>query len=129
LGLYAASAILKAGARKVILISRKREGAHGLDAAIRQLVQIPNVQGTIDIIAADISRTDEIERIIAQIRKTEQAVDILIANAGLAWGGPFEPTPDASSTRLLDLNVRSVFNLIRLCVSLDVLKLLGVVTD
>jgi NAD(P)-dependent dehydrogenase (short-subunit alcohol dehydrogenase family) len=41
-------------------------------------------------------------------------LDILVANAGAAYGGPFDSTPDWSSQKVLDLNVRGVFNLARL---------------
>ena len=75
---------------------------------------MPDIHGSVVAISADISKTSEIERVVTQIRKTEESVDILIANAGATWGGPFEPTPDSSSIKVLDLNVRSVFNLIRL---------------
>jgi hypothetical protein len=30
------------------------------------------------------------------------------------WGGPFGPTPDWASAKVLDLNVRGVFNLVRM---------------
>ena len=39
---------------------------------------------------------------------------ILVCNAGATYGGPFEPTPDSFSQKILDLNVRGVFNLARL---------------
>ena len=58
--------------------------------------------------------TDEIQGLIDEIKKTEPKLDILVANAGASWGGPFEPTPDWSSQKVLDLNVRGVFNLVRL---------------
>ena len=57
----------------------------------------------------------EIEKLVTQTRKlTDGKLDILVANAGATWGGPFEPTPDWSSQKVLDLNVRGVFNLVRL---------------
>ena len=57
---------------------------------------------------------EEIERLVNEVKKHESTLDILIANAGATWGGPFEPTPDWSSQKVLDLNVRGVFNLARL---------------
>lgn len=41
-------------------------------------------------------------------------LDILVCNAGATWGSPFEDAPDNSSQKILDLNVRGVFNLARL---------------
>jgi len=48
------------------------------------------------------------------LRTTEEQIDILVANAGATWGGPFEPTPDWATKKVLDLNVRGIFNLVRL---------------
>ena len=49
-----------------------------------------------------------------KVQQTDDKLDILVCNAGATWGGPFEPTPDWSSKKVLDLNVRGVFNLARL---------------
>lgn len=40
-------------------------------------------------------------------------VHILIANAGASWGAPLETHSDAAFAKVFDLNVKSVFNLIR----------------
>jgi len=49
---------------------------------------------------------------------TDGKVDILIANAGATWGEAFDTHPDAAFDKVMNLNVRSVFNLIRLCTPL-----------
>jgi NAD(P)-dependent dehydrogenase (short-subunit alcohol dehydrogenase family) len=59
---------------------------------------------------------DNIERLVNEVKKTDEKIDILVANAGATWGGPFEPTPDWASQKILDLNVRGIFNLVRLYV-------------
>ncbi|KAL2061482.1 hypothetical protein VTL71DRAFT_6859 [Oculimacula yallundae] len=116
LGLYAASAILLAGARKVILVARKTEGPTGLNQAVEQLNSLP-VDGNAEAHVADISKESEIKRVLEAIGKTETAIHILVANAGATWGGPFADSPDASSAKVLDLNVRGVFNLVRLMIT------------
>jgi len=65
-------------------------------------------------IAANVANTDEIEGLAKKIEEIEDKLDILVCNAGTAWGGPFDSTPDWSSRKVLDLNVRGVFNLTRL---------------
>jgi NAD(P)-dependent dehydrogenase (short-subunit alcohol dehydrogenase family) len=114
LGLHAATALLHAGARKVIITARKSVGPHGLDQAIERLNALPGITGRAVAIAADISKTEEIQRMLDKVKESESQLDILVANAGTAWGGPFDTTPDAGVVKVLDLNVRSVFNLIRL---------------
>lgn len=41
-------------------------------------------------------------------------VDVLFANAGATWGEAFDTHPDAAFAKVLDLNVRAVFNTVRL---------------
>ena len=46
--------------------------------------------------------------------KTTDHIDILFANAGATWGESFDTHPDAAFAKVMDLNVKSVFNTIRL---------------
>jgi len=48
------------------------------------------------------------------VSKTTNHVDILFANAGATWGAPFDDHPDDAFAKVMDLNVKSVFNTIRL---------------
>lgn len=41
-------------------------------------------------------------------------VDILLANAGATWGEAFDTHPDAAFAKVMDLNVRAVFNTVQL---------------
>lgn len=113
LGLHAATAFLLAGARKVIITARKREGAQGIDQAVEKLNKLP-VSGNAVGIAANVAETEQIQKLVDELKKTEDKIDILVANAGATWGGPFEPTPDWATKKVLDLNVRGIFNLVRL---------------
>lgn len=65
-------------------------------------------------IPGDCSKESEIKTLLEKVKaQGDDHIDILIANAGATWGGPFEDTPDWSSAKVLDLNVRGVFNLIK----------------
>lgn len=50
---------------------------------------------------------------MSEIKRTEGKLDILVANAGAAWGSKFEDAPDSSSIKILDLNVRGVFTMVQ----------------
>ncbi|KAF2737730.1 NAD(P)-binding protein [Polyplosphaeria fusca] len=113
LGLHAATAFLLAGAKLVIVSARKNEGPQGIDQAVDKLNKL-NVPGKAVGIAANVADTDDIGRLVKEVEKHSSTLDILVCNAGATWGGPFEPTPDWSSKKVLDLNVRGVFNLARL---------------
>ena len=103
----------------MIINARKSEGPEGIDAAVTKLNALPNIKGRAVGMPGSNAVVTEIEKLVAQTRDlTGGKLDILVANAGATWGGPFEPTPDWSSQKILDLNVRGVFNLVRLYVSL-----------
>ncbi|KAL1798184.1 hypothetical protein ACET3X_002221 [Alternaria dauci] len=113
LGLHTATAFLLAGASKVFISARKNEGEQGIDQAVEKLNKLP-VSGTAVGIAANVADTEDIERLVRKVQETDDRLDMLVCNAGATWGGPFDPTPDWSSKKVLDLNVRGVFNLARL---------------
>lgn len=74
---------------------------------------------TILSLPADLSKPSEVERFVKELTAaTDGKVDILIANAGATWGEAFDTHPDAAFDKVMNLNVRSVFNLIRLCTPL-----------
>lgn len=84
-----------------------------------KLNALPNIKGRALGIACNVSDAAAIESLVSQVssilkQENKQGLDILVCNAGATWGGPFEPTPDWSSQKILDLNVRGVFNLCRL---------------
>ena len=49
-----------------------------------------------------------------EVGKTTDHIDILFANAGATWGESFDTHPDSAFAKVMDLNVKSVFNTIRL---------------
>lgn len=55
---------------------------------------------------------------MAEVSKHTDRVDILLANAGATWGAPFDTHPDAAIAKVLDLNVRGVFNTVQRFASL-----------
>lgn len=113
LGLHTATAFLLAGAKTCIISARKNAGEQGIDQAVEKLNKL-GVAGKAVGIAANVADTQDIERLVNEVEKSYGKLDILVCNAGATWGGPFEPTPDWSSAKVLDLNVRGVFNLARL---------------
>ncbi|CZT16443.1 related to NADPH-dependent beta-ketoacyl reductase (rhlG) [Ramularia collo-cygni] len=117
LGLHAATALLLAGAKTIFISARKAGGEQGIDQAVKRLNDLAAKQGLKGRaigIPANVAQEEDIKRLVEEVKKHEQTLDILLANAGATWGGPFEPTPDWSSQKILDLNVRGVFNLARL---------------
>ncbi|KAL4862563.1 hypothetical protein BDV12DRAFT_190331 [Aspergillus spectabilis] len=112
LGLHAASGLLQAGCSKVYITSRKAEACANAAAALNKL---PNKRpGALAIaVPADNSCTKELERLAQEVRKTTNHVDILFANAGATWGEKFETHPEGMFTKVMELNVKSVFYLVQ----------------
>jgi NAD(P)-dependent dehydrogenase (short-subunit alcohol dehydrogenase family) len=113
LGLNAASAFLQAGAAKVFITSRK---AKACEAACKQLNGLPNrAPGARAIsVPADSATVEGIESLLAQVKQHTAHVDVLFANAGASWGEAFDTHPDSAFAKVMDLNVKAVFNTIRL---------------
>jgi len=113
LGLHAASGFIQAGASKVYITSRK---AKACEEACAALMALPNKRPGAQAISipADSSKPEEVQRLVDEVKKTTDHVDILFANAGATWGAPFDKHPDNAFQKVMDLNVRSVFNTIKL---------------
>ncbi|KAL8833961.1 MAG: hypothetical protein Q9176_007717 [Flavoplaca citrina] len=113
LGLHAASGLLQAGCSKVYITSRK--GA-ACDSACAALNALPNKRTGAQAISvpADSAKISGVEALFKEVSKTTDHVDILFANAGATWGEKFDTHPDSAFAKVMDLNVKSVFNTIRL---------------
>lgn len=113
LGLSGAAGFLQAGASRVYITSRK---ASACEAAVEALNSLPNLRPGAKAVSvpADSSKPSEIERLVKEVSATTDRVDILFANAGATWGEKFDTHPDAAFAKVMDLNVRAVFNTVRL---------------
>jgi NAD(P)-dependent dehydrogenase (short-subunit alcohol dehydrogenase family) len=65
-------------------------------------------------VPADIATVAGVEHLVAEVSKHTPHVDILLANAGATWGEAFDTHPDSAFGKVMDLNVRAVFNTVRL---------------
>ncbi|KAE9379071.1 NAD(P)-binding protein [Stipitochalara longipes BDJ] len=126
LGLHAASGFLQAGASKVYITSRK---VSACESAVAALNALPNLSSDAKAISvpADSSKIEGVEHLVKEVMKTTDHVDILFANAGATWGEAFDTHPDSAFAKVMDLNVKSVFNTIRLFAPL--LQKKGTVAD
>nr|POE87783.1 rhamnolipids biosynthesis 3-oxoacyl-[acyl-carrier-protein] reductase [Quercus suber] len=120
LGLYAARALDRNGAKAVYIVGRRKET---LDAAAKTAVN-----GTIKPIVGDVTDKDSLQRVVAQVKEEQGFVNLLFANAGVigpTLGGLFgkkteKPSiqemqaalwkPDmADFTKTSEVNVTGVF--------------------
>jgi NAD(P)-dependent dehydrogenase (short-subunit alcohol dehydrogenase family) len=108
--------LLQAGCSKVYITSRKKDAC---DEAVAALNALPNKRPGAQAISvpADSSRMEELDRLAAEIAKTTDHVDILFANAGATWGEKFDTHPEKMFSKVMDLNVKSIFYTIQKYVS------------
>jgi NAD(P)-dependent dehydrogenase (short-subunit alcohol dehydrogenase family) len=101
--------LLQAGCSKVFITSRK---ASACAAAVAALNALPNLApgARAYSIPADSSKVSEIERLVKEVEKETDHVDILFANAGATWGEEFLKVDEKNGwDRVMDLNVKGVF--------------------
>lgn len=96
----------------VFISSRK---AAACEEACKALNELPNrAPGAIAIsVPADSSNMKGVNALLAAVSKHTDKVDILFANAGATWGEGFDTHPDEAFAKVMDLNVKAVFNTIR----------------
>lgn len=71
------------------------------------------LKGEARAIPADLGNIKGVEHLYNEFTKQESKLDILVANAGATWGEDLESHPDSAIGKVLDLNIRGVFNTIR----------------
>lgn len=109
---------LQAGCSKVYLTSRKEAACISACEALNALPTKPPGSEVISV-PADSAKIADLEALVREVEKTTDHVDILFANAGATWGAAFDKHPDGAFAKVMDLNVKSVFNTIRLYVPLS----------
>ena len=105
IGLMIARGLLQAGA-KVYISSRKA------DACARAAEELA-ADGEVVAIPADLSTEDECRRLAEEVTAQAPELHVLVNNAGATWGEPLETFPEAAWDKVLDLNLKSPFFLVR----------------
>ncbi|WP_420638429.1 SDR family oxidoreductase [Candidatus Poriferisocius sp.] len=103
IGAMIAEGLLGAGAR-VIIASRRQDQ---LDEAVEQLSAI----GPVEAVAADLSSEEGCGGLADAVGERTDRLDILVNNAGATWGAPMAEFPDSAWDRVMNLNVKGVFQL------------------
>ena len=101
IGLMIARGYVEHGAR-VYICSRKAAVCDEVAAELSK-------HGTCVSLPADLSRVDEIERVVAALAEHESGLDVLINNAGATWGARIDDFPENGWDKVMDVNVKGVF--------------------
>ena len=103
IGEMIAAGFLANGA-KVYISSRKKDVC---DATAERLQT--QFGGECISIPADMSTLAGIEGFVEQFRQQEEKLDVLINNAGVAWGAPLEEFPEVGWDKVMNTNVKGPF--------------------
>lgn len=91
---------LAAGCERIYISARKGpQIAAAVDHFGDRVIGIPG----------DVSTVEGCKALAAEIAKRESRLDILINNAGAAWGAPFEEFPESGWDKVMDVNVKGPF--------------------
>jgi len=91
---------------KTYITARKAEACQ---AAAEEL----SATGSCTAIPADLSTKEGRGSFVSEIKSREEKIDVLVNNAGAAWGAAFEEYPDEGYDKVMDINVKAVFTLTR----------------
>lgn len=102
LGAFIAQGFLQAGAARVYITARKAQAC--IETA-KELSQY----GECIAIPCDIASADGISHLVTELNQREKHIDVLVNNAGTAWGADFGQVPESGWDKVMDLNAKSPF--------------------
>lgn len=108
IGYATAQAFLKEGA-VVILTASRQETAGKAVEQLRQLYPDRTVEG----IWPNLSELESVKEAFAAVAEKYGRIDILVNNAGMSESTPFDNYTDELFDKVMDLNVRGMFNCTR----------------
>jgi gluconate 5-dehydrogenase len=102
LGQYMAEALSDAGA-DVALCSRKKETCEEVAQ------QIESRGGRALALACDVTKPEDVNRVVAVVEETFGNINILVNNSGTTWGAPAEEMPIEKFDQVMQVNVNGTF--------------------
>jgi NAD(P)-dependent dehydrogenase (short-subunit alcohol dehydrogenase family) len=111
-GIGRATAILFASkGAKVCAVGRSEKELFALRDEARQF------GATIKPVLADLTQSMQIERVVSELTDANGSLDVLVNSAGILRSGSIETTTIDDWDRQMDMNVRTVFRMMKTCVS------------
>lgn len=108
IGRMIATALVQAGAR-VLIASRKGEDCVRVADEINAL----GAPGKAEGFAGDVGTADGVVALVQEVQARTDKLHILVNNAGVSWGAPYEEFPHAAWSKVMSVNVAGLFTLTR----------------
>ena len=116
-------ALITGSARHLPAVIATEFAAAGADVALNDLHPEGEIQEVAEeikkkgrraaIFAADVSQSDQVERMVAQIKEELGAVDILVNGVGPFAMAPFLELPEEEWDKVMDANLKAIYLLTR----------------
>ena len=108
IGFATADAFLREGARVILAASSKASA----DKAVAELKE-KHPGAVVAGISPDLSSLEDVRSIFRTVSATYGCIDILVNNAGVSESTPFMDYTEEAFDRVMDLNIKGVFNATR----------------
>ncbi|MCP1200341.1 SDR family oxidoreductase [Notoacmeibacter sp. MSK16QG-6] len=108
IGRMIATGLVQGGAH-VMIASRKAEDCE----AVAEQLNALDAPGSAEGFGADVSTEEGLEALTAAVKQRTEKLSILVNNAGVSWGAPFEEFPYHAWQKVMDINVAAIFHLTR----------------
>jgi NAD(P)-dependent dehydrogenase (short-subunit alcohol dehydrogenase family) len=102
LGAFMAQGFLEAGAKRVYITARKAQACIATALELSQFGECIPLPG-------DASSAEGLGQLVQELTKREEHIDVLVNNAGTAWGAPYGQFPEIGWDKVMDVNVKSPF--------------------
>lgn len=124
IGFATADAFLREGATVIIAASSKESA----DKAVAKLKE-KHPDSTVAGISPNLSKYEDVKNIFRLVSGRYGCVDILVNNAGVSESTPFTEYTEEAFDRVMDLNVKGVFNATRAAIECMVPRKSGVILN
>lgn len=108
IGEMMAEGLVENGAR-VYISARKADACEATAARLSEIGK--QAGGECISIPADLSTANGIARLVQELSAQESQLDVLVNNAGATWGAPLEDFPSDAFDKVMNINVKAVFEL------------------
>ncbi|CAO3654295.1 unnamed protein product [Mucor hiemalis] len=112
IGEMIATGFVAAGA-KVYITSRSADVCFKVAEQLTQMGP-----GQCFAIPADLQKIEEVQRLVAELSKKENHLNVLVNNAGANWNEAVETYPDSAFEKVVNLNLKRIFTLTQACLPL-----------
>ncbi len=110
-GIGKATALLMAKNGATVIASGRNEKEL---AALRD--SLKSKKGSIHIHLADVNEFKQVERMVSDLVQNFGRLDVLVNSAGIIMSGTIEDTPLENWDKMMNVNLRSVYQLMRMCI-------------